>query len=260
MPKAPEVFYIFDERGRQKFKMSLAELKMFVSTIPANRLAQIKFQAEGRPGWFPLSEVPEMKDILREVVALQPEDAESTIIALQTLTNADSVSLVSSTQPIVPGGRIDRRRPSSPMRSTAPMPPAAPQAKQPIDQPIPAAPKKPEPPFKPSARAPQTNDRRKSARVVVRQRVIVLWEQSVYRTFTVDASLDGLRLEHPIPKELIGRTVEGYLSSRDLRTGLFFRAQLVDERDLVRLRFIDQQAENRKILALWLAELSRRSA
>lgn len=105
------------------------------------------------------------------------------------------------------------------------------------------------------------NERRLSPRVQIRRRVILVANDSVYRTFTVDASVDGLRLEHPVPKQLDGRVVDCYLSSQDLLTGLFFRAVLVaGGSESVRLRFVEQDAKNKSILGIWLSSLHKKSA
>lgn len=106
------------------------------------------------------------------------------------------------------------------------------------------------------------NERRKSRRYPLRGRVMMVWGQSVYRTFTIDVSLDGLRLEHPVPEELAGQVVDCYLSSPDLKMGLRFRGVLVGSasESKIRLRFVEQQANSKAQLREWLNQLKRKAA
>ncbi|MGZ3723356.1 MAG: PilZ domain-containing protein [Bdellovibrionales bacterium] len=194
-------FLLIDERTKDRFRFTLAELKMFVQSASKSQLSAIKVQVEGRAEWQRLEKFVVDRPPRPEVEVF-PEE-ETTVIELR--------------QNLEKTPQYDKPRPSQ--------------------------------------------ERRHSPRAQIRRRVIIVAGEFVFRTFTVDASIDGLRLEHSVPKKLQGQVVDCYLSSQDLLTGVCFRAVLVEGgSDAVRLRFVEQDAKNTAILGRWLSNLQRQSA
>ncbi len=108
---------------------------------------------------------------------------------------------------------------------------------------------------------PRFVERRKSKRHEIKLRVIIIYKDVAFRTFSKDFSGEGFLLEHAVPASLLEQTVECFISSPDLKTGLKFKAKLVqDQEDLRRFLFTQENTKEKQILSSWILSLKKKSA
>jgi hypothetical protein len=108
-----------------------------------------------------------------------------------------------------------------------------------------------------ATRKTQVNqERRSSPRLAGRLRVVVVSGRVVFRTFSYDISEGGIRLEKPVPPELVSSVVDIFVSSPEYKSSLRFKARLIpDQADAFRFQFIAQGAEVH-LLTQWVQSLN----
>lgn len=220
-------WFIFDVETDVQSEVDPSQLARVVKDIPADKLKSTVFWQEGWADWRPLAEIPELMEF-RKVTPPPPP----------------------------------RKAPQPPPR---PEKPIAKEPEPPPLQQIPVTAKIPEPvpvqQIPVAAKAPE--ERRRTPREKVRFRVMFTWDDVVFRTFSKDLSLHGLRVEHPVPDSMMNRQVQCFISSPDMKSAVRFKATLIGESpDRLRFRFIDEDSHAQGVLEEWFETIrkTRRAA
>ena len=109
------------------------------------------------------------------------------------------------------------------------------------------------PAAKPQAAKPSlASERRRHSRREARFRVILKRGQECFRTFSKDVSRGGAKLEQRAPKRMLGQPCEIFIARPDLRDSIrLIGVPVADERDLMRVRFTNVDADSLKRLSAW---------
>lgn len=96
------------------------------------------------------------------------------------------------------------------------------------------------------------SERRRHSRREARFRVILKRGQECFRTFSKDVSRGGAKLERQAPKRMLGQPCEIFIARPDLRDSIrLIGVPVADERDLMRVRFTNVDADSLKRLSAW---------
>lgn len=96
--------------------------------------------------------------------------------------------------------------------------------------------------------------RRRSPRIPLRLRVIIRNEELTFRTFSVNISMTGIALEHPVPNGLYGNQCHVFIASPTGNENLKFFVRMTERNDLRFFSFADLEPATQAKLEVWLQQ------
>lgn len=101
-----------------------------------------------------------------------------------------------------------------------------------------------------------TDEKRKYPRIRCKLRTIITDQSQAFLTYTEDVSLGGVKLQHPLPPEVLKNAIEIYITAPSGRTSIVFRCMAFqDKGGFYRFEFTEDMTDYKSHLASWLDSL-----
>ncbi len=109
---------------------------------------------------------------------------------------------------------------------------------------------------RPQVGIPTTDEKRKYPRIRCKLRTIITDQNQAFLTYTEDVSLGGVKLQHPLPPEVLKNKIEIYITAPSGRTSIVFRCMAFqDKAGFYRFEFTEDMTDYKTHLASWLDSL-----
>ena len=111
-------------------------------------------------------------------------------------------------------------------------------------------------PARPNTGVVTTDEKRKYPRIRCKLRTIITDQSQAFLTYTEDVSLGGVKLQHPLPPEVLKNEIEIYITAPSGRTSIVFRCMAFqDKGGFYRFEFTEDMTNYKSHLASWLDSL-----